>query len=184
MPVHRPGSNGNITPEVAMDLDSKAVTPTTDSIKTSSRLRGGDTRTAVVVYGPGQEKIVATFADVLGKPFQLADSFQDVVAAEKGLVLGILAESARISVAARDRNAMVVIHTHNVDLGMPPDTYLSAQCDYEFLYTDTLFFRRDLARFISFTLGQVNHHDTLMAKPRTFFISTTFPDVRAAFAKH
>ncbi|KAI0913963.1 3-dehydroquinate dehydratase [Ustulina deusta] len=180
MPVHRPGSNGNITPEVAMDLDSKAVTPTTDSIKTSSRLRGGDTRTAVVVYGPGQEKIVATFADVLGKPFQLADSFQDVVAAEKGLVLGILAESARISVAARDRNAMVVIHTHNVDLGMPPDTYLSAQCDYEFLYTDTLFFRRDLARFISFTLGQVNHHDTLMAKPRTFFISTTFPDVRAA----
>ncbi|KAI1301986.1 3-dehydroquinate dehydratase [Xylaria venustula] len=180
MPAHRPSPNGSVTPEVTMDLDSKAVTPTPSSINTSSSLRRGDTRTAVIVYGPGQEKIVSIFADVLGKPFQLADSFQGNTAAEKVLVLGISAESARINVAGRDRGAVVVIHAHNVDLGMPPDTYLSAQCDYEFLYSDGQFFRRDLARFISFTLGQVNHHDTLMEKPRTFFISTTFPDVRAA----
>ncbi|KAI0974162.1 3-dehydroquinate dehydratase [Xylaria arbuscula] len=180
MPAHRPSPNGSVTPEVAMDLDSKAVTPSPSSINTSNRLRRGDTRTAVIVYGPGQEKIVSIFADVLGKPFQLADSFQGNIAAEKALVLGISAESARVSVAERDRETVVVIHAHNVDLGMPPDTYLSTQCDYEFLYSDGLFFRRDLARFISFTLGQVNHHDTLMEKPRTFFISTTFPDVRAA----
>ncbi|GAW19781.1 hypothetical protein ANO14919_092720 [Xylariales sp. No.14919] len=180
MPVHRPNTNGNVTPNVSMDLDSKAVTPTTGGVKTSSRLRRGDTRTAVIVYGPGQEKIVSTFADVLGKPFRLADNFQGIVTAEQEIVLGVSAESARVSVATRDRKAMVAIHAHNVDLGMPPDTYLSAHCDYEFLYTETLFFRRDLARFISFTLGQVNHHELLMEKPRTFFISTTFPDVRAA----
>jgi 3-dehydroquinate dehydratase-1 len=167
-------------PEVEMDLDSKAASPATNGVKTSSGLRKGDTRTAVIVYGPGQEKIVSTFADVLGKPFRLADSFQGVLTTEQELVLGISAESARLGMATRDRNAVVAIHAHNVDLGMPPDTYLSVHCDYEFLYAETRFFRRDLARFISFTLGQINHYETLMAKPRTFFISTTFPDVRAA----
>ncbi|KAI0521747.1 3-dehydroquinate dehydratase [Xylaria bambusicola] len=180
MPVHRRSPNGNLSPEVAMDMDSRAVTPPTDTIKTSNRFRRGDTRTPVIVYGPGQEKIVSTFADVLGKPLQLAESFQGIVATEQELVLGISAESARIGVEGRDKNTTVVIHSHNVGLGMPPDTYLSAQCDFEFLYTDTLQCRQDLARFISFILGQVNHHDTLMTKPRTFFISTTFPDVRAA----
>ncbi|KAI8954205.1 3-dehydroquinate dehydratase [Xylaria longipes] len=179
-PIHQPSTNGAVTPVVAMDIDSKAASSTIGDVKTSSRLQRGDTRTAVIVYGPGQEKIVSTFADVLGKPFRLADSFQGVVTKEQELVLGISADSARISMATRDRNAVVAIHAHNVDLGMPPDTYLSTHCDYEFLYTETRFFRRDLARFISFTLGQINHHETLMAKPRTFFISTTFPDVRAA----
>ncbi|KAI0471304.1 3-dehydroquinate dehydratase [Xylaria cf. heliscus] len=180
MPVHRPGTNGTITLDVAMDLDSKAASSTMGDVKTSCRLQRGDTRTAVIIYGPGQEKMVSTFADVLGKPFRLADSFQGVMTTEQEIVLGISADSARISMAARDRNAVVAINAHNVDLGMPPDTYLSAHCDYEFLYTETRFFRRDLARFISFTLGQISHHETLMAKPRTFFISTTFPDVRAA----
>ncbi|KAI1116362.1 3-dehydroquinate dehydratase [Nemania sp. NC0429] len=180
MPVHRPSTNGSLTPDVTMDIDSKAAEPSAGGVSTRSGLRRGDTRTAVIVYGPSQEQIVSTFADVLGKPFRLADSFQGVMPVEKELVLGISAEDARISVASRDRNAMVVIHAHNVDLGMPPDTYLSTQCDYEFLYTDRTFFRRDLARFISFTLGQISHYETLMAKPRTFFISTTFPDVRAA----
>ncbi|KAI0453455.1 3-dehydroquinate dehydratase [Xylaria acuta] len=180
MPVHRPNTDGTVTPDVTMDIDSKAPSSTMGDVKTSSRLQRGDARTAVIVYSPDQEKIVSIFADVLGKPFRLADSFQGVVATEQELVLGISADNARISMATRDRNAVVAIHAHNVDLGMPPDTYLSAHCDYEFLYTETRFFRRDLARFISFTLGQISHHETLMAKPRTFFISTTFPDVRAA----
>lgn len=175
MPVHRPSTHGTVTPDVAMDLDSKTASSTMEDVKTSSRLQRGDTRTAVIVYGPGQEKMVSTFADVLGKPFRLADSFQGVMTMEQELVLGISADSARISMATRDKNAVVAIHAHNVNLGMPPDTYLSAHCDYEFLYTETRFLRRDLARFISFTLGQISHHETLMAKPRTFFISTTFP---------
>ncbi|KAI0543906.1 3-dehydroquinate dehydratase [Xylaria curta] len=180
MPVHRPSTNGAVTPDVAMDIDSKAASSMIGDVGTGSRLQRGDTRTAVIIYGPGQERIVSIFADVLGKPFRLADSFQGVLTTEQELVLGISADSARISMITRDRNAVVAINAHNVDLGMPPDTYLSTHCDYEFLYTDTRFSRRDLARFISFTLGQISHHETLMAKPRTFFISTTFPDVRAA----
>ncbi|KAJ8108761.1 hypothetical protein ONZ43_g6327 [Nemania bipapillata] len=180
VPVHRPNTNGTVTPNVAMDLDAKAAASIAGGFQTNSGLRRGDTRTAVIIYGPGQENVVSTFADVLGKPSRFADSLEGVMAGEQELVLGISAEGARASMASRDRNAMVAINAHNVDLGMPPDAYLSAQCDYEFLYTGTRFLRRDLARFISFTLGQISHYETLMAKPRTFFISTTFPDVRAA----
>jgi 3-dehydroquinate dehydratase I len=140
----------------------------------------GDTRIVVVIYGPGQEKIVSIFAEILGKPQRLITAFKDVNEADQGLVVGIPADKAKQDISDRDRDVVVAINTHWVNLGMPPDELLSAQCDYEFLYTETPLFRRDLSRFISFTLGQLNHHETLMAKSRTYFISTTFPDVRAA----
>ncbi|KAI1327215.1 3-dehydroquinate dehydratase [Xylariaceae sp. FL0255] len=178
--VHIDTMNGTPTPDFEMEDGRQSATPTARSLTTSSGLRRGDTRTAVIVYRPGQEKIVSIFADVLGKPSQLADSFQGVMMTQQDLVLGVSAASAKIGLATRDQNAVVVIHTHNVELSMPPDEYLSVHCDYEFLYSETPYFRRDLARFISFTLGQIDHHETLMAKPRTYFISTTFPDVRAA----
>ncbi|KAI1761648.1 aldolase [Hypoxylon sp. FL1150] len=156
------------------------VAPVANGAKTSSRLQKGDTRTAVIIYGPGQENIVSVFADVLGKPHRRADSFQGITFAEQDLVLGIPLSCAKIDVASRNSDAVVAINAHCVSLGMPPDTYISSQCDYEFLYPEASFSRRELARFISFTLGQINHHDSLMSKPRTYFISTTFPDVRAA----
>lgn len=160
-----------------MEMD---VTPVSNGAKTSIRLQKGDTRTAVVIYGPGQENIVSVFADVLGKPHRMADSFQGITSAEQDLVLGMPSSCAKIDVASRNRDAVVAINAHCVNLGMPPDTYISSQCDYEFLYPEASFSRRELARFISFTLGQITHHDSLMSKPRTYFISTTFPDVRAA----
>ncbi|KAI0146939.1 3-dehydroquinate dehydratase [Xylariaceae sp. FL1272] len=180
IPLHLSATSGTVTPDVEMKAGGISSSPSPDGLTKTSGLRRGDTRTAVIIYGPGQEKIVSIFADVLGKPSQLADGFQGVITSEQELVLGVSAESAKIAIATRDRNAMVAIHAHNVQLGMPPDTHLSAHCDYEFLYTETPYLRRDLARFISFTLGQINHHEALMAKPRTYFISTTFPDVRAA----
>ncbi|KAK7746411.1 hypothetical protein SLS53_002370 [Cytospora paraplurivora] len=140
----------------------------------------GDTRIVVIIYGPGQENIVSVFAEVLGKPYRSIDAFRDVNEVYQGLVVGIRADKAKLDIAARDQGLVVAINAHCVNLGMPPDGLLSAQCDYEFLYTESPFFRRDLARFISFTLGQINHHETLMEKSRTYFISTTFPDVRAA----
>ncbi|KAI1336561.1 3-dehydroquinate dehydratase [Xylariaceae sp. FL0016] len=184
-PVRPARLNGNFSPDADMDIDgqvasSKAATSTANGFLAGSGLRRGDTRTAVIIYAPGQENIVSVFADVLGKPHRLADSFQGVTSAEQEVVLGIAAQTAKLDISSRNRAAVVAIHAHCHNLGMPPDTYLSAQCDYEFLYTETPFFRRDLARFIAFTLGQLDHHDTLMSKPRTYFISTTFPDVRAA----
>lgn len=178
---------GNSSSSTAQDsdveMDMSGPTPPLPVMASTSYGSGpqrGDARIVVIIYGPGQERIVSVFAEVLGKSHRLIEAFGDVNEVDQGLVVGILAERAMADIAARDRTLVVAIHTHCVNLGMPPDVYLSAQCDYEFLYTETPFFRRDLCRFISFTLGQLNHHETLMAKARTYFISTTFPDVRAA----
>jgi 3-dehydroquinate dehydratase I len=177
----RPRSiNGVISNDVDMDFDGRSPVMTTSGGSFGSGPQRGDTRIVVILYGQGHEQIVSVFADVLGKPFRLQHGFREVSVADQGLVVGILADSAKADIAVRNRELVVAINAHSVNLGMPPDVYLSAQCDYEFLYTEAPFFRRDLSRFISFTLGQINHHETLMAKPRTYFISTTFPDVRAA----
>ena len=165
--------------DVDMDM-GRQTPPVTNGSSFGSGPQRGDTRIVVIVYGPEQDKIVSIFAEVLGKPFRLTNTFGDVSVADQGLVVGILADNAKGDIDARDRELVVAINAHCVNLGMPPDVQLSAHCDYEFLYTEAPFYRRDLSRFISFTLGQINHHETLMAKPRTYFISTTFPDVRAA----
>lgn len=140
----------------------------------------GDTRIVVVVYGHDQENVVSVCAEVLGKPFYTRPNFASITFEDRGRVIGIAAEHAKTDIASRSRDSVVVINAHSVNSGMPPDALLSAECDYEFLYTKMRFFRRDLSRFISFTLGQINYHETLMAMPRSYFISTTFPDVRAA----
>lgn len=164
---------------VGMEMSGRSP-PVMTTTTFGSGPQRGDTRIAVIIYGPGQDEIVSVFAEVLGKPRRSIEAFRDVNEADHGLVVGIRADKAKLDIAKRDQELIVAINAHCVDLGMPPDGYLSAQCDYEFLYTESPFFRRDLARFISFTLGQINHHETLMAKARTYFISTTFPDVRAA----
>lgn len=141
-----------------------------------------DVRTVVIVFGREQESILSVFADVLGKPYRLAPCFAEVDWTDTGTVIGIAADDARIDISSRDKIRIVVIHGHCINMGMPPDPHLSAECDFEFLYTETPFFRRHLSRFTSFVLGQINHHEDLIAKPRTYFISTTFSDVRPALS--
>ncbi|RSM03674.1 hypothetical protein CEP52_007229 [Fusarium oligoseptatum] len=166
---------------VTMDLDRPSQSPVMISESTfGSTPTRGDNRIVVIVFGPGQDHIVSVFAEVLGTPCRIRDGFARVSAEDRGFVVGVAAGEAKGDVAARNQELVVAINAHCVNLGMPPDLHLSASCDYEFLYTQSPFFRRDLARFISFTLGQINHHEALMAKPRTYFISTTFPDVHAA----
>lgn len=145
-----------------------------------SRPQHGDDRIVVVVYNQGQDNITSVFANVLGKPFRLRHAFADVDTADHGHVVGISDAEAKVDIDSRDRNLVVAINAHCVDLGMPPDKQLSSSCDYEFLYAESPFYRRDLARFLSFVLGQISPHESLMTKPRTYFISTTFPDVCAA----
>ncbi len=154
----------------------------TNGVINGMKAGSGDTRIVVIVYGQGQEKIVSVFAEVLGKPYRLASSFAAVGAEDHGTVIGIAASDAKFDMHSRNRILMVAINAHCVNLGMPPDVDLSAAADYEFLYTEAPFFRRDLSRFIAFTLGQITHHEALIAKPRTYFISTTFPDVRTALS--
>ena len=142
--------------------------------------QSGDPRIVVIIFGTGQDQIVSVFAEVLGKPHRIVRGFKDVGSEDRGLVIGVPAAEAKADIESRDRQLVVAINAHFVNNGMPPDPHLSAYCDYEFLYTVSPFLRRDLARFTSFTLGQISHHKELMEKPRTYFMSTTFPDVRAA----
>lgn len=167
--------------DVDMDSGSRVPTNTPNSLGAfANGPQRGDSRIVVIVHGERQDKVVSIFADVLGKTCSIRSGFEEVSHADQGLVVGIASHNAKRDVVLRDKELVVAINAHCVDLGMPPDTHLSTHCDYEFLYTENSFFRRDLSRFTSFTLGQINHHQTLMAKPRTYFISTTFPDVSAA----
>ncbi|KAL2178097.1 Dehydroquinase class I-like protein [Thermothelomyces heterothallicus CBS 202.75] len=158
----------------------RASPPAQPGVSLCSEPQRGDTRIVVIMFGKGQEKIVSVFAEVLGKPSKMKPRFESITKDDQDWVIGIPADSAKDDIATRDRGLVVAINAHCTGLGMPPDVYLSAQCDYEFLYTESPFFRRDLARFTSHILGQICHHGALMAKPRTFIISTTFPDVHAA----
>lgn len=168
-------------------LQSTAVpTParpkSTNGVVNGNKLGPGDNRIVVIVYGHGQDKIVSVFADVLGKPYRMASGFCEVDEDDRGTVIGIAQLDAKIDIRERNKARVVAINAHCVNLGMPPDLELSAECDYEFLYTETPFFRRDLSRFIALILGQISHHEALIMKPRTYFISTTFPDVRTALS--
>jgi 3-dehydroquinate dehydratase-1 len=126
----------------------------TNGVINGTKAGTGDNRIVVIVYGQGQEKIVSVFADVLGKPYRLAPNFSAVGVEDHGTVIGIAASDAKADIRTRNTYLIVAINAHCVNLGMPPDVDLSAAVDYEFLYTETPFFRRDLSRFIAFTLGQ------------------------------
>ncbi|KJR81342.1 3-dehydroquinate dehydratase I [Sporothrix schenckii 1099-18] len=172
-------SSGSDTADTALDTPV-GMSGLAIGSKFGSGPQRGDTRIVVIVYGRDQEEIISVFAEVLGKPYCKRPNFDAISIADKERVIGIYADNAKADIGSRNTDLVVAINAHCVSLGMPPDSALSEQCDYEFLYTNTPFFRRDLSRFISFTLGQINHHQTLMDKPRTYFISTTFPDVRVA----
>jgi 3-dehydroquinate dehydratase-1 len=163
-------------------LPTPARPKSTNGVLNGTKAGAGDSRIVVIVYGQGQEKIVSIFADVLGKPYRLASGFTAVGEDDRGTVIGIGDVHAKADIRERNRVRLVAINAHCVNLGMPPDLELSAECDYEFLYTEKPFFRRDLSRFIALTLGQISHHEALITKPRTYFISTTFPDVRTALS--
>lgn len=169
--------NGRFSQDIDMDAGTP---PSQHSAPLCSEPQRGDTRIVVIMYGRGQEQIVSVFAEVLGKPSKMKGRFEDVTQEDQDWVIGLPAEGAKTDIATRNRGLVVAINAHCTGLGMPPDGHLSAECDYEFLYTENPFFRRDLARFTSHILGQLCHHRALMAKPRTFIISTTFPDVHAA----
>lgn len=139
-------------------------------------------RTVVIVFGPGQEGILQVVAEVLGRAWTTVSSLFTVVSESDAVVVGILASDLESTLAEYrgDLSKLLLINTHCVDDGSFPEEGLSESCHYEFLYSRSPFFRRDLTRFLSLILGQRRPHEDLATKKRTNFISTTFPDVRAA----
>lgn len=157
---------------------SQATTPSADGATVSER-----TLNAIgVVHPHGQESIVALIAEVLGRAWTLNPSIPNRRDVEPGVVIGIRDDHVRRGLNSKDRASIILINTHCVDCGRGADEDLTNECDYEFLYSQTPFFRRDLTRFLAHILGQSNPHNELSRKKRTTFISTTFPDVRPALA--
>ncbi|KAF2690825.1 aldolase [Lentithecium fluviatile CBS 122367] len=133
----------------------------------------------LLLHGEGEEEIVSVFADVLGQSWTSGASLDEVRAGPASTIYGLRNGLVGEHMESWDRSR-IVINTHCVDGPHPRDDSITERCDYEYLYTKSPFFRRDVARFLSFILGQIGPHRDLTKKARTTLISTTFPDVHAA----
>lgn len=168
-----------------MTTQTQIETPTIPVLKSRPVVtveeEGGQSEpTMLVVYETGQEGIVTEISGVLGQKWLLINPSEDAVPEVEGTVVGIL--DTHISEVHRWRGSRTILGTHCLDNTNSAVGSRSSQVDYEYLYTTKPFFRRDLARFLSFVLGQINPHKDLAKKTKTTLISTTFPDVHAALA--
>ena len=75
---------------------------------------------------------------------------------------------------------MIVINATNLAHSNTDSAWVTANCDYEFIYDSNLPYRKGLAHFVRMILGQGDFHDRVTAKFRTTFIALTFPNVRSA----
>tara|TARA_R110002003_G_scaffold448_14_gene19936 strand:- start:10125 stop:12164 length:2040 start_codon:yes stop_codon:yes gene_type:complete len=139
----------------------------------------GDRPALLILHNEGEEDIVGIFADVLGQKWESTTSVQDAKAGPPSTIFGLSNAHAGAQLGSWDRSRLL-INTHRVDGAHELDEALTDACDYEYLYTKSTFFRRDVSRFLSFILGQIGPHRDLTKKARTTLISTTFPDVHAA----
>jgi 3-dehydroquinate dehydratase-1 len=133
----------------------------------------------LIIHNDGEDDIVGIMADVLGQAWKLAASMEEVKMGQSSTIYGLRNTLVGSHLDAWDRSRLL-INVHCVDGQHAQDEALSERCDYEYLFTRSPFFRRDVARFMSFILGQIGPHLDLAKKARTTLISTTFPDVRAA----
>lgn len=139
----------------------------------------GPRPTLLILHNDGEDDIVSIFADVLGQKWESTVSIDEAKAGPPATVYGLSSALAGAQLDNWDRSRLL-INTHRVDGAHDLDESITDRCDYEYLYTRTPFFRRDVARFLSFILGQIGPHRDLTKKARTTLISTTFPDVHAA----
>lgn len=151
----------------------------TDAIVEVREVSTAEKPSLLIIYGEGQEILVSVIADVLGQHWELGTSMREAAATAGSIICG-LSRTLVLPDLRLSKSSRTVINTHCVDGDQPLDEGLSELCDYEYLYTKRPFIRRDLARFLSFVLGQINPHSDLSKKARTTLISTTFPDVHAA----
>lgn len=133
----------------------------------------------LVLFDEGQEDILQVIADVVGQPFVAVASLDELTGRQEDMVFGIPNQKVSDPEALREAHR-TIITTHCLDAGDLRDETVTSLCDYEFLYTQKPFLRRDLARFLGFILGQIKPHEDLKKKRRTTLLSTTFPDLRTA----
>jgi 3-dehydroquinate dehydratase-1 len=149
------------------------------SVVEIKELLNGDKPALLIFYEDGQDDILGVAADVLGQDWNIARNRRQADREPLQTIVGVCVSDVGREWYERDRSRTLV-YFHCVDSEHPLDESLSSLCDYEYLYTRSPFYRRDVARYISFICGQINPHRDLARKARTTLISTTFPDVRAA----
>ena len=133
----------------------------------------------LIIYDEYQDGIVRLIAQVLGRGYYLARSAQDAELGAFDEVVGI-SRNQELTMLRNGSCSRTIINTCCIDNGRTVDSSATAICDYEYLYTEKPFYRRDLTRFLAFVLGQFRPHEELAKKASSTFISTTFPDVQAA----
>jgi 3-dehydroquinate dehydratase-1 len=133
----------------------------------------------LILFDRGQEDIVKIMADVLGQAYCFVDSLDEVAGRSDGVIVGL--KNDLIPHPETIHNIeRTSITAHPIDVQDLRDEHFTSYCDYEYLYNQNNFSRRDLARFLGFVLGQIKPHDDLTKKTRTTLLSTTFPDIRGA----
>jgi 3-dehydroquinate dehydratase I len=181
LPVVPPG------PAMATTLihsETPSPAPPANQIKASAiveiqELANVEKPALLVLFGHGQKDILGVIADVLGQAWKIVKSLREAQAEELSTLVGVSASDLRPEWEHRDKSR-IILNTHCIDGGEPPDEAVGLLCDYEYLYSQQPFDRRDLARFLSFVFGQISPHRDLSKKSRTTLISTTFPDVHKA----
>jgi len=138
-----------------------------------------ETPRLLVLHDRGQEDIVRVIADVLGQAYVLVPSLDGAAGQPDNVVIGMDNGKIKKREDLR-RKGRTTVTTHCIDALDLRDEDVTSYCDYEYLYTEKPFVRRDVARFLGFVLGQIKPHDDLKKKARTTLLSTTFPDVRTA----
>ncbi|KAF2399175.1 aldolase, partial [Trichodelitschia bisporula] len=140
----------------------------------------------LIIFPARRRHILPLVADVLGQPWAPIERTTDADSLPPSTIAGLAASDCRPSdwaqrTQSRKRSgaSRTLIRLRCVDEEDEAD-WLGSVVDYEYLFASAPFYRRDLARFLSFVLGQVRPHRQLARKARTTFISTTFPDVHAA----
>jgi len=139
----------------------------------------GDRPALLIIHNEGEEDIVGIFADVLGQKWERATTLEEAKQGPASTIYG-LSNAQAVSQSDSFDSSRLRINAHRMDGGYTLNEALTDCCDYEYLYTRSTFFRRDVSRFLSFILGQIGPHRDLTKKARTTLISTTFPDVHAA----
>lgn len=164
--------------QVQTDTPTLAVLKSRPVVRAEERASHSDP-SLLVLYETGQEDIVVEIAGVLGQKWQLAVPEDASSSDLQNTVVGIL-DTHNAPYIQKWRGSRTVLGTHCLDDSNDAVGSRASYIDYEYLYTTKPFFRRDLSRFLSFILGQINPHKDLAKKAKTTLISTTFPDVHAA----
>lgn len=149
-------------------------------IITVDELSSEEKPSVLVLFDVGQDHILQEVASALGQPWASPQSDSEVGALDREVIAGVTHASPLAASLGRWKTTRIVLSTHCLDDSNGHVGSQTSSCDYEYLYTNRPFPRRDLARFLALILGQSNPHKALKSKKKTTLISTTFPDVHAA----